>query len=73
MNELQKELISSLERFRTQKIDPIMEHDDANEVFNLELYRELGALGFTGVTISEEFGGAGLSYSDYCYVLEEIA
>ncbi len=73
MNELQKELVSTLEKFRVQKIDPIMEHDDENEVFNMELYKEIGALGFTGVTTAEEFGGAGLSYSDYCYVLEEIA
>ena len=73
MNELQQELVSTLKKFRTNKIDPIMEHDDENEVFNMELYRELGALGFTGVTISEEYGGAGLSYVDYCYVLEEIA
>ena len=73
MNELQVELKSQLEKFRLAKIEPYAEEDDANENFRMEVFQELGALGFCGMTISEEYGGAGLGYSDACIALQEIA
>jgi alkylation response protein AidB-like acyl-CoA dehydrogenase len=39
----------------------------------MEFFKGLGDYGVTGVTLPEVYGGAGLSYLDYCYVLEEIA
>jgi butyryl-CoA dehydrogenase len=50
-----------------------MEHDDANSNFRMEIFNQLGELGLTGVTLPEEYGGAGLGYQDLCVVLEEIA
>ena len=73
MNDFQKELCSNLRKFCFDAIDPHMEHDDAEGKFRMEIFRGLGEYGVTGVTLPEEFGGAGLSYSDYAYVLEEIA
>ncbi len=73
MNELQKELTSQLQKFCQSKIEPHIEHDDANENFRMEIFQELGALGFCGMTISDQYGGAGLGYSDFCIALEEIA
>lgn len=73
MNEFQRELISSLEKFCQDNIEPHMEHDDYEGKFRMEIFRGLGEYGVTGVTLPEEFGGAGLSYQDYVYVLETIA
>lgn len=73
MNELQKELKSTIERYRLEKIEPYMEEDDAKEHFRLELFHELGELGLTGITTPEEYQGMGLGYQDLSYVLEEIA
>jgi butyryl-CoA dehydrogenase len=73
MNEFQKDLISNLRKFCQTAIEPHMEHDDAEGRFRMELFRGLGEYGVTGVTLPEEFGGAGLSYLDYSYILEEIA
>lgn len=73
MNELQVELKNSVQRFCLDKIEPHMEHDDANENFRMEIFNQLGELGLTGVTLPEEFGGAGLGYQDLCVILEEIA
>ncbi|MCF8059481.1 MAG: acyl-CoA dehydrogenase family protein [Bacteriovoracaceae bacterium] len=73
MNELQRELKSQLEKFRLAKIEPYAEHDDANENFRMEVFQELGSLGFCGMTIKEEYGGAGLGYADFCLALQEIA
>lgn len=73
MNELQVELKNQLERFRNDKIEPTVEHDDRDENFKMEIFRELGQLGFCGMTLPEEYGGAGLTYQDFCVALSEIA
>lgn len=73
MSEFRAELVNSIKKFRMDKIEPHMEHDDAEGKFRMEIFNELGQLGLTGVTIPEEFGGAGLSYQDFCAILEEVA
>lgn len=73
MNELQLELKNAIEKFCIDKIEPLMEHDDANAHFRKEIYNQLGEMGLTGVTLPEEYGGAGMSCEDMCVVLEEIA
>jgi acyl-CoA dehydrogenase len=73
MNELQKELQISVEKFRLNQIEPHMEADDHNSHFNMDIFHQLGEMGLTGVTLPEQYGGADLSYQDLCVVLEEIA
>ncbi len=57
---------------RTEIKPVVMKYDEAQE-FPLELMHKLGDLGFLGVTIPEKYGGAGLSYVDYCSIVEEIS
>lgn len=73
MNELQLELKNQLEKFRTLVIDPNAESDDENEFFRPEIWEGLANLGVTGITLPEEFGGAGLEYQDLVVVLNEVA
>ena len=73
MNELQRELKNSVAKFCMDKIEPHMEHDDANANFRMDIFNGLGELGLAGITLSEEYGGAGLGVQDICVVLEEIA
>lgn len=73
MNDFQKELIQSLRRYCRESIEPHMEHDDAEGKFRMEIFRGLGEYGITGMTMPTEFGGSGLSYTDYCLALEELA
>jgi butyryl-CoA dehydrogenase len=73
MNDFQKELTSNLSRYCLNSIEPHMEHDDEAGKFRMEIFQGLGEYGVTGMTLPEEYGGAGLTYQDYCYVLEEIA
>ncbi len=59
--------------FAETEIKPVvMKYDEAQE-FPSEIMKKLGALGFMGVTFPEKYGGAGLSYIDYCSVVEEIS
>ncbi|ATH08825.1 acyl-CoA dehydrogenase [Halobacteriovorax marinus] len=73
LSELQVELSNQLKRFCLDKIEPHMEEDDSNENFRMDIYNQIGELGVAGVTIPEEYGGAGLSYQDLCVVLSELA
>jgi alkylation response protein AidB-like acyl-CoA dehydrogenase len=73
MNELQVELINSIKKFRMDKIEPFMEHDDADETFRMDIFNGLGQLGLTGITTKEDYEGVGLQYQDLCLALEEIA
>ncbi|WP_290732875.1 acyl-CoA dehydrogenase family protein [Halobacteriovorax sp. JY17] len=73
LSELQLELSNQLKRFCLDKIEPHMEEDDHNENFRMDIYNQIGELGVAGVTIPEEFGGAGLTYQDLCVVLSELA
>jgi alkylation response protein AidB-like acyl-CoA dehydrogenase len=73
MNDFQKDLISALRKYCRENIEPHMEHDDHEGKFRMEIFKGLGEYGVTGVTLPEEYGGAGLTYQDYTLVLEEIA
>jgi alkylation response protein AidB-like acyl-CoA dehydrogenase len=73
MNDIQLELKNQLEKFRIQKIEPHMEEDDESETFRMDIFNELGTLGFTGMTLPEEYGGMGLSYEDFSIALCELA
>lgn len=43
-----------------------------NERTDVEIFREMGALGLLGATIPEEYGGAGLNYVSYGLISREI-
>ena len=72
-NEFHQEIKDQIKKFRLEKIEPHLEKDDQEGVFRKELFSQLGELGFTGMTIPESYGGAGLSYTDFCVFLEELS
>jgi alkylation response protein AidB-like acyl-CoA dehydrogenase len=45
---------------------------DARHEFPHEIVAKLGPLGFMGVLVPEEFGGAGLDYVSYALIVEEL-
>lgn len=73
MSEFHEEIINQVHKFRVKKIDPIIEEDDKESKFRMEIFNELGELGFTGMTTPEEYGGAGLGYVDFGVFLEELS
>ncbi len=59
--------------FAATRIKPhIMEWDEA-QYFPVDLFREMGKLGFMGVLVPETYGGAGLGYQEYITIIDEIA
>jgi len=59
--------------FAQQHILPhVMEWDEA-QTFPKQLFHEMGKLGFLGVLVSPEYGGAGMGYAEYITIVDEIA
>ncbi len=48
-----------------------MEWDEA-QYFPMEIFKELGELGFMGIIFPEEYGGAGLGYVEFVIIIEEL-
>jgi len=71
--------------FVQEFVEPQAHEYDKKEQFNIELFRGLGDLGLLGITVPEEYGGAGLdavaatiaheelSYSDVGFALAYLA
>src|SRR3989442_9323018 len=45
---------------------------DERQTFPHEIVRKLGPLGFLGVLVPDEYGGAGLDYVSYALIVEEL-
>jgi isovaleryl-CoA dehydrogenase len=59
--------------FAQGKIAPCAADIDRSNKFPRELWPQLGALGLLGITVEEEWGGAGLGYLAHCVAMEEIS
>src|SRR6476660_6878616 len=66
-------LRDSVRGFAADKISPRADEIDRSNTFPRDLWPELGKLGVHGVTVEEEWGGAGLGDLERCVAMEEIA
>ena len=60
-------------RWAQDRVRPMAEEIDRKNLFPPELWQEMGELGLLGVTVPEEYGGAGMSYLAHVTAVEEIA
>jgi hypothetical protein len=58
--------------FARTELAPHAREWDERSHFPREVFRKLGELGFLGVLVPEEYGGAGLTYKDYVVIVEEL-
>jgi isovaleryl-CoA dehydrogenase len=66
-------LRASVAGFAGERIAPLAEKIDREDWFPRELWPAMGALGLHGITVEEEYGGAGLGYLEHCLAMEEIS
>ncbi|HEU4654140.1 MAG TPA: acyl-CoA dehydrogenase family protein, partial [Steroidobacteraceae bacterium] len=59
--------------FAQQEVAPVAARFDASGEFPFETIRKAGELGFMGVEVPTEYGGAGMDAISYVLVMEEIA
>ncbi|MBW7843030.1 MAG: acyl-CoA dehydrogenase [Ignavibacterium sp.] len=63
----------TIKDFAENNIRPIIMKYDESQEFPMEIMKQLGDLGFLGILVPDEFGGAGLGYVEYALIIEEIS
>jgi alkylation response protein AidB-like acyl-CoA dehydrogenase len=73
LNETHVMIRETAREFAEEKLAPGTIERDEKEEFPAEAVRELGELGFMGMMVPEEWGGAGLDSISYALAIEEIS
>lgn len=59
-------------KYCQDKLMPRILEANRHEIFHREIMTEMGAMGFLGSTIPEEYGGAGLNHVSYGLIAREV-
>ena len=72
LSDEERMVMRSARDFAQDKLAPRVQRAFREEEFDPAIMREMGAMGFLGMTLPEEYGGAGLSYSCYGVAAREM-
>jgi isovaleryl-CoA dehydrogenase len=59
--------------FAQAEIAPLAAEADKTDQFPMHLWRKMGEVGVLGITVDEEYGGAGMGYLAHMIAMEEIS
>ena len=66
-------LRDAVHQFSSKEIAPLAAKIDKSDEFPRDLWPKLGRLGLLGITVSEQYGGAGMGYLAHAIAMEEIS
>jgi isovaleryl-CoA dehydrogenase len=66
-------LRQSVAAFARDRIAPRAAEIDRSNMFPRDLWPQMGELGLLGITVEEEWGGAGMGYLAHCVAMEEVS
>lgn len=66
-------LRDAVREFAQSEIAPRAAQIDKTDQFPMDLWPKMGALGVLGITVGEEYGGAGMGYLAHMVAMEEIS
>ncbi|MBK3589643.1 acyl-CoA dehydrogenase family protein, partial [Streptomyces sp. MBT57] len=72
LSEEQEAVRRLAEEFVAREVTPHVVAWDRAENVDRSIVKKLGALGFLGLTVPEEYGGSGGDHFTYCLVTEEL-
>jgi len=72
-SETQLMVAESAREFAEQHIRPHVMEWDESQAFPLKLFKKAGEMGFMGMLVPVELGGAGFGYHEYVAMIEEIS
>ncbi|MFL6293066.1 MAG: acyl-CoA dehydrogenase family protein, partial [Thermoanaerobaculia bacterium] len=73
LTEEQKLLQETVRRFAEEVARPRAKEIDQSGEFPRSFFDQAGELGLAGVSVPEEYGGAGMDTLSYCLVIEEVS
>jgi hypothetical protein len=73
LTEEQEQIRRAAADFAAGEIAPHIRDWDREGTFPVEVFRKAGELGFLGILVPEEYGGAGLGYVEYVAVIDAIS
>jgi isovaleryl-CoA dehydrogenase len=68
-----EQLRQAVAEFASREIAPLAAQIDRDNTFPAHLWRSMGEMGLLGLTVDEQFGGAGLGYLAHVVAMEEIS
>jgi len=73
LTEEQKLFKKTIREFCEKEIKPLTSKIDQEEYFPYDVYKKMGQMGLMGMTIPQEYGGAGIDRVSYMIALEEVS
>ncbi len=73
LNEQQRMIRDMARDFANKEIVPVAAEIDEQERFPADVVTKMGELGFMGMNVPEEFGGAGMDAVSYVVAVEEVS
>ena len=73
LSDEQKLFQKTIREFCEREIKPIADKIDKEEYFSKDLYKKMGQMGLMGMTVPQNYGGAGIDRISYMIALEEIS
>ena len=72
-NDNQMMIAEMIQQFGKNHISPYVRNWDDNQIFPIDVFKELGKLGLMGVLVPDKYGGSNLSYTEYVTAIEQLA
>ena len=73
LGETAEMLRESVADFAREQVAPLAEDIDRTNEFPRALWPKLGDMGLLGITVEEEYGGAGMGYLEHMIAVEEVS